>query len=427
MSYSSRIRDSSIPFSASEMDSSDESFAPSRNSFLSPAMTSFSKSSRPTPVKEFKESLENEKNIRKLMGKLDANESSHTLGGEKISDVVEKNYKLQIQTLLEEVNKLKLEKMITEKKIEKFQKDPKQSDRIRRGGTLDSTFEDSNLKQALEVKNSTIKELEFQVSSFKNENITLKTRLEAQSRQISDLFQKLADSENLKEILEEKDQEIAYLKESLDAEENKHDKIIQELSYLKNENIALKLRSQNNSFTQMPTGATSFLNPQCNCFSKDQSFFSVIDKFNGQNRMNSDAKMPVGGILNFSELNEEPRNISPKAHYPTQRTVILSSRTPRDPDDEESNKPKSELNQLQRMSVKVLSEYEKGLKSEKKTHIKKDSKTLDRIIEVNKIKSYYIEAQNKKLLSILNIAAEAKNKDPDSANANENTENSKIY
>ncbi len=422
MSFSSRKRESSIPFSASEMDSSDESFAQSRNSFLSPAMTSFSRSSRPTPVKEFKESLENEKNIRKLMSKMDANESSQTLGGDKIIDVLEKNYKLQIQTLLEEVNKLKLEKMITEKKIEKFQKDPKQTDRMRRGVTMDGSFEDSNLKQALEVKNSTIKELEFQVSSFKNENITLKTRLEAQTRQISDLFQKLADSENLKEILEEKDQEIAYLKESLDAEENKHDKIIQELSYLKNENIALKLRSQNNSFTQLPTGATSFLNPQCNCFSKDQSFFSVIDKFNGngqQNRFNSEARMPVGGILNFSEINEESRNISPKAVGTSHRTVILSSRTMRDPDEEDS-KPKSELNQLQRLSVKVLSEYEKGLRTEKKTHIKKDSKTLDRIIEVNKIKSYYIEAQNKKLLSILNIAAE---KDSDS----ENTENSKIY
>jgi hypothetical protein len=427
MSFSSRKRESSIPFSASEMDSSDESFAQSRNSFLSPAMTSFSRSSRPTPVKEFKESLENEKNIRKLMGRLDANDSSHTLGGDKIMDVLEKNYKLQIQTLLEEVNKLKLEKMITEKKIEKFQKDPKQTDRFRRGITMDGSFEDSNLKQALEVKNSTIKELEFQVSSFKNENITLKTRLEAQTRQISDLFQKLADSENLKEILEEKDQEISYLKESLDAEENKHDKIIQELSYLKNENIALKLRSQNNSFTQLPTGATSFLNPQCNCFSKDQSFFSVIDKFNGngqQNRMNSEARMPVGGILNFSEINEESRNISPKAVHQggiSHRTVILSSRTMRDPD-EEDFKPKSELNQLQRLSVKVLSEYERGLKTEKKTHIKKDSKTLDRIIEVNKIKSYYIEAQNKKLLSILNIAAE---KDSDSGS--ENTENSKIY
>jgi len=426
MSFSSRIRESSIPFSASEMDSSDDSFAQSRNSFLSPAMTSFSKSSRPTPVKEFKESLENEKNIRKLMGKLDANDSSQTLGGERIVDVLEKNYKLQIQTLLEEVNKLKLEKMITEKKIEKFQKDPKQTERFRRGTTMDGSFEDSNLKQALEVKNSTIKELEFQVSSLKNENNTLKTRLEAQTRQISDLFQKLADSENLKEILEEKDQEIAYLKESLDAEENKHDKIIQELSYLKNENIALKLRSQNNSFTQIPTGATSFLNPQCNCFSKDQSFFSVIDKFNSngqQNRMNSDARMPVGGILNFSEINEESRNISPKAVQQggiSHRTVILSSRTMRDPDEEDS-KPKSELNQLQRLSVKVLSEYEKGLKTEKKTHIKKDSRTLDRIIEVNKIKSYYIEAQNKKLLSILNIAAEEKSKDSDSE------ENSKVY
>ena len=69
-----------------------------------------------TPVNDFKRSIENEKNIRQLMNKFESlasnPEASQPKAGDKLLSVMEKNYSLQIQTLLEEVNKLKLEKKI---------------------------------------------------------------------------------------------------------------------------------------------------------------------------------------------------------------------------------------------------------------------------------------------------------------------------
>jgi len=417
MSFISRIKEHSNPVSSSDLDSCDESFLRSRDSFSSSHMKQFGKTPRPTPVKEFKQSLEHEKNIRQLMGRLDSLDITPTIGNEKIVDVLERNYKLQIQTLLEEVNKLKLEKKLTEKKMEIIEKNSVILDKSKRGSELNSTFEDASWKMTLESKNSTIKELEFQVSQFKKENSTLKTRLEAQIKQIDELFQRLADSENLKDILEEKEQEIAELKDMLEAEEAKNEKLLQELSYIKNENITLKLKSQNNSFTLLPTGATSFLNGQCTCSSKDQSFLSVLDK-NGHYRANSDNKFLIGGVLNFSDINEDTRTGSTHPSLHCRKASMYLTRGMKEQNEGDSNESKRELSLLRNMSVKVLSDYEKEVKNETKMNVKNDSKTLDRIIEVNKIKSYYIEAQNKKLLDLINGG---KTKEEDS---NENLDNS---
>jgi len=404
MSEISRAQDNSTPISSYELDfSGDESFSPSHDSWNSP--TTFTKSPKPMPVKEFRKSLETEKSIRKLMFKLESLDGSPNTQNGQILGVLEKNYKLQIQTLLEEVNKLKLEKKIFEKKLEKAEKDPNYKFLQRRSTISESGFNEADWKQTLEAKNSTIRELEFQVSQFKNENNALKARLEGQSKQISELFQRLAVSEDFKDLLEEKEQEIAYLKENLETEERKHDKILQELAYLKSENVAMKLKSHNNSFAQMPTGTTSLYNVA----SKDQSFFSTVEK-NGHYRASSDTKCLLGAVLNFSELGgEEQRGSSPIISSPNNaryRGLMLSSRSHREVNSERGNvsaAARSELNQLQKLSVKVLSDYEKGLKRDKTVESKKDSsKTLDRIIEVNKIKSFYIEAQNKKLMSILN-------------------------
>jgi len=403
MSVVSRALDNSTPISSYELDdSADESFSPSRDSCNSPS--TFSKSPKPMPVKEFRKSLETEKSIRKLMLKLESLEGSPNMQNGQVLGVLEKNYKLQVQTLLEEVNKLKLEKKIFEKKLERAEKDPNYVFLQRRSTISESGFNDTDRKQTLEAKNSTIRELEFQVSQLKNENNALKTRLEGQSKQISELFQRLAVSEDFKDLLEEKEQEIAYLKENLEAEEGKHDKILQELAYLKSENVAMKLKSHNNSFAQMPTGTTSLYNAA----SKDQSFFSTVER-NGHYRASSDTRCLLGAVLNFSELGgEDQRGSSPIISSPNNvryRNLMLSSRSHREADVERGREPaaRSELNQLQKLSVKVLSDYEKGIKREKTAENKKDSsKTLDRIIEVNKIKSFYIEAQNKKLMSILN-------------------------
>ncbi len=397
MSVISRTQDNSTPISSYELEdySGDESFSPSHDSCNSPSF--FSKSPKPEPVKEFRKSLETEKSIRKLMFKLESLDVPANAQNNSILGVLEKNYKLQIQTLLEEVNKLKLEKKIFEKKLEKVEKDPNFRNLQRRSTYSESVHGDTDWKQTLEAKNSTIRELEFQVSQLKNENNALKTRLDGQSKQISELFERLAVSEDFKDLLEEKEEEIAYLREKLEGEETKHDKILQELAYLKNENIAMKLKSHNNSFAQMTTGATSLYHVP----SKDQSFFSTVEK-NGHYRASSDTRCLLGAVLTFTEEGEESKGGSPHVGSPN----LMMMRSYRDATPERRNAtppPRSELNQLQRMSVKVLSDYEKGLKKETNVENKKDSsKTLDRIIEVNKIKSFYIEAQNKKLMSLLN-------------------------
>jgi len=394
MSVISRTQDNSTPISSYELEedfSGDESFSPSHDSCSSPS--TFSKSPKPVPVKEFRKSLEAEKNIRKLMFKLESLDGPPNAQNNSILGVLEKNYKLQIQTLLEEVNKLKLEKKIFEKKLERVEKDPHFRNLQRRSTFSDNGSEDANWRQTLEAKNSTIRELEFQVSQLKNENNALKTRLEGQSKQISELFERLAESEDFRDLLAEKEEEIAYLRDKLEGEETKHDKILQELAYLKNENIAMKLKSHNNSFAQMTTGATSLYHVP----SKDHSFFSTVEK-NGHYRASSDTRCLLGAVLTFTEEGDDVKGGSPHIGSPN----LMMMRSHRDATPERRNAtppPRSELNQLQRMSVKVLSEYEKGLKRETNAEKKK---TLDRIIEVNKIKSFYIEAQNKKLMSILN-------------------------
>ena len=125
-----------------------------------------------TPVNDFKRSIENEKNIRQLMNKFESlasnPEGSHPKAGDKFLSVIEKNYSLQIQTLLEEVNKLKLEKKIFETKLASSMKTLPGS----RTDLKDSNIE--SYKMTIEAKNSTIKELEFQLQQLKNENSNLK-------------------------------------------------------------------------------------------------------------------------------------------------------------------------------------------------------------------------------------------------------------
>jgi len=391
MSLISRIQEQSNSISPSELDSGDEIVAFSRLPTRHSSTKLHTKTPKPVPVQDFRQSLENEKNIRRLMSRLDSLDTSKGVGNEKINDVLEKNYKLQIQTLLEEVNKLKLEKKLMEKKNEKYERESKGYIRSRTGSEF--FIEDQSLKQTLEAKDSTIKELEFQVSQLKSENNIMRTRIEAQSQQIDQLFQRLAESESLKEALEEKNEEIAYLKESLEAEETKHEQIIQELSSMKNENLTLKLQS--NSYTQLPTGATSIFHVPSPWFSKDQSFVSTGDKL-GLIRGTSEARFAGNGGFNLSEMNDEQKYGSPILMPENRR---LSSITSRASNEDETQNPKSEFNRIQKMSVKVLNDYEKGLRKGRKA-------SVDRLIEVNKIKSFYIETQNKKLMSVLNMGKE---------------------
>jgi len=388
MSLISRIQEQSNSITSSELDSGDEIVAFSRRSYNSKTQI-YNKTSRPTPVQEFRQSLENEKNIRKLMSRLDTLDTSQGVGNEKIDSVLEKNYKLQIQTLLEEVNKLKLEKKLMEKRSEK---DSRSYLRSRAGS--DFFIDDSNWKQTLDIKDSTIKELEFQISQLKSENNVMKTRLEGQTQQINELFQRLADAESLKEALEEKNEEIAYLKKSLEDEETKREQIVQEFSNMKNENITLKF--QNNSITQLPTGANSILNVPSPWLSKDQSFISTGDKLN-LIKGTSDTRFGMSGGFNLSEMNESP--ILMPENRRLSSITSRASNTSNASNEEVPKSSKSEFSRIQRMSAQVLSDYERGIR-------KKSKASLDRIIEVNRIKSFFIEEQNKKLLSILNQGKE---------------------
>ena len=450
---SSRLCPPTIPLSSSE-ESEDESLSCVLKAVSSPTLHLKKHHTLAAPVQDFKESLENERNMRKLFSKLDSmhvrspmnggggeesmeneknikkivskldsmNARSSQIGSDFMSGL-EKNYKLQIQTLLEEVNQLKLDKKLLERKNEKVKKESKIFDKVRYDGPVEPSEEEPIMRKMLEAKNSTIRELEFQVNQLKIENNNMKTRMDIQKQQIDQFFERLADAESYKDIIEEKDEELDRLRRTLYNEEVKMEKVLQELSYLKNENIALKVKGVCTPTNQAPTaGATSFWNQPCSSASKDVSFFSLVEKFsgNGHQRNSSDTNKTPGKILNLSELNDIG-SMSPKIHmqqHPVpllrSKTFVLSSTNRRTDSPElpftlqtekgQKGRTKSELSQLQKLSVKMLSEYEKGIKTNGKAEKKKDSKTLDRIIEVNKIKNYYIEEQNKKLLSILSVA-----------------------
>ena len=83
---------------------------------------------------------------------------------------------------------------------------------------------------------------------MRNENTQLKLTVETQSKQLELVSKEVADFMSLKDLLEEKEDDITHLKKKIEDAESKQHKLIQEISYLKNENTALKIKSQNTSF-----------------------------------------------------------------------------------------------------------------------------------------------------------------------------------
>jgi Uncharacterized conserved protein len=351
-----------------------------------------------TPVGDFRQSLENEKNIRRFVLNFESNNVPSSMkNNDKVISFLEKNYKLQVQTLLEEVNQLKLDKKILEKKLENIQKNTKKGNK--ENDTSDQLDYSSTFKMTLDAKDSIIKELEFQIGQLKNENQLLKMSTEVLNKHLEELSQKLADLATVKELLEEKEEEIASLKSKLQSEEAKQHKLIQELSYVKNENLALKIKSQNNSFVLQPNAVQhSFIQGNLVNTSRDQSFISTAE-FRHQRTVSETTH--IGKLLNFSEINDDMRMTTPNSFCKTRSKIPNMSFTKRRLyEDEYREKERSVTDR--NLSLKALQEYEKNITSEEKRKPDKDGKMLDRLIEVKKIKNYYLEMQNKKLISLLN-------------------------
>ena len=352
-----------------------------------------------TPVNDFKRSIENEKNIRQLMNKFESlasnPEGSHPKAGDKFLSVIEKNYSLQIQTLLEEVNKLKLEKKIFETKLASSMKTLPGS----RTDLKDSNIE--SYKMTIEAKNSTIKELEFQLQQLKNENSNLKIVNEIHKSELEKAAEGAMHNGNLKCQLEDNLDEIELLRQKLELKESNQAKLMQELQQLRNENLHLKFKSQNNSFiggsSERPTRHQS----------RDASFISVTE-IKGPAHFRSKSEHHTWGPMKLSEIAGDLQNRTHNASVLMPQSMCSFTRKK----DEISQigvqsmisvaNNKSSLASLgPNPSLKILNEYERNLLREKENNPENARKITIRLIELKKLKGHYIEQENQRLMNML--------------------------
>ena len=349
------------------------------------------------PLCDFQRSIDNEKNLRKYMNGIENVISPSHIRNDRIINVIEKNYKLQIQTLLEELNQSKLDKRLLEKKFDcsyRF-----------KGYTQNTSVKDvanENMKLTLDAKDSIIQELEYQIYQIKSDNNTLKITNEMHEREIQRLNKELTDKENLKCIIEENNEEIVQLKEQITIDEGKYTKIIQELEYYKNENKALRIKSQNNSFYTID---------KSNNQQKEQSFLSTSEI--GKHQRILSEVVPYLGISQISEINDGSNNITPKSAARkriSKRNASHSSKPQKyDFEDREDQDFGENLKIERPIPIKALKDYENKIKTGNHELNGGENKMLEKLIEIKKIKNHYILNDNKRLLDVLEKMKRRKN------------------
>lgn len=347
------------------------------------------------PVNDFKRSLENEKNLNHFMLKVDAVlcQPRGNRSTDRVLAVLEKNYKMQIESLLEETNQLKLDKKILEKRLDFASKGLTGSEVF--GRARNNKCNSENCKMTLDAKDSTIKELEFQLAQVSNQNNFLKVANEYQKNEIERMTHDINENGLLRSQIEEYHDEINLLKEKLQMEESKHGKVTQEFQQVKNENISLRLRSQNNSFLELN---------RLNSVSRDQSILSMSDLKGNRttaewtsHRNIKCSELGDSGTKDTVHLNSTPnsirnKNISLFHHSRKESNDFINAST----------------NNLTRIlnspgtSLKTLNEYERSLLKKKETHPEDAAKISARLVELKKIKAFYLEQENLKLMSVLN-------------------------
>ena len=343
-----------------------------------------------SPVNDFKKSLEKEKNLMNLMNKFQSlaeiPDSVLPKGTEKVISVIEKNYSLQIQTLLEQVNKLKLEKKIMEKKLSSSPCIANSRNDLRDSSTFDS------YKMTLGAKNSTINELEFQLQQLRNENSNLKMAMDVQRAEMEKITDGLREYSTIKCQLEDNNDEIELLRQKLELKDTVQAKLQQELQQLRSENVHLKFKSQNNSFIGYSESKTR---PH----SRDTSFISTtpdIGRHHGHNRTHSDYHSGWAPTRSC--------DLTSSNHHLTGSYGKKRGMSPIDNhlNDTSFTRIKSRLSSLgPNPCLKMLNEYEKTLMKERQANPDMQRKITSRLIELKKLKSHCIEQENLRLMSIL--------------------------
>lgn len=344
------------------------------------------------PVNEFKRGLENEKNLSQFILHFD-----HLLSqprGNRATDnaiaVLERSYKLQIEALLEETNQLKLDKKILEKKLEQANKGLTGSEAF--GKNRFNKCPSDNCRMTLEAKDSTIAELEFQISALRNENNLLKSANDFLSGELDKMAHDITENRNLRSKIEELHDEVNLLRQRLQMEAAKGNKAVQEVQQVKSENVTLRLRSQNSSFFDVHR-MQSF----------DQSMMSIPDLKGSKSVADwaSQRNLRVSEFADSSNSNKDSMQLSP-LNPVKNRTVSIFSHTRKESEIFNGNTTLSKIVLNPGTSLKTLNDYERSILKEIETNPDAATKLNSRLVELRKIKAFYLEEENRKLMYLIN-------------------------
>ena len=363
-----------------------------------------------SPVHEFKRGLENEKHLSQFILHFD-----HLLSqprGNRATDnaiaVLERSYKLQIEALLEETNQLKLDKKILEKKLDQANKGLTGSEAF--GKNRFNKCQSDNCKMTLDAKDSTISELEFQVSQLRTENNLLKSAIEFLTNELDKMTQDINENGALRSKVEELKDEINLMQQKLQMEEVRGSKASQEIQQIKSENVTLKLRSQNNSFfdlNRMPS-------------SRDQSMLSLSDFKGGRTISEWASQRNLRGLelVDSSSNNKDSTQLSPLNPMKS-RTVSMFHHTRKESQDIfNGNTTLSKIVLSPGTSLKTLNDYERSILKEIEANPDSAAKLNARLVELRKIKAFYLEQENQKLMSLINTNRQSSQLNEDAGDGN---------
>lgn len=298
---------------------------------------------------------------------------------------LEQNYKLQIDALLEQVHQLKIDKKIVEKKLEYANKGLSGNESFSKPRSSKCTSDQCSM--ILASKDSTIKELEFQVEKLTQENQILKAAIESQKNEIEKMSRDINENSFLKLQIQEARDEISLLKQRVSMEKSKTQRAGQEIRQVKSENVSLKLRSHNNSFLELV---------QASNYSHVQSLASVPE---WATKRNSQTGEFTGDGTKDTIYTT---SLSPLTTPVKRRNLSMLSGSKKDLSDFYNGKISPIRNGIgQYTSLKTLNEYERALQEEIKKKPDSAPKLNCRLMEIRKIKGFYLEQENQKLMSLV--------------------------
>lgn len=346
-----------------------------------------------SPLIEFKKSLDAEKNLSQFILHFDhlLSQPRGNKATEEALGLLEKSYKLQIESLLESVNQLKLEKAMVEKKLEIANKGLTGTENF--GKLRFTKCQSDSCKVIMNSKDSTIQELEFQIKQLRHENELLKAANDYQRNEIEKMSHDISENRSLRAQIQELQDEISLLKQKIRLEESKAHKAHQEAQQIKSENISLKLRSHNNSFFELPRHGSG-----------DQSMLS-LSELKGGNKTTADwmARRTLRATEATDSGTKDSASLSPLLSPVKNRNLSLMNGSKRDIQELMSgNVSLSKIVINQGTSLKMLNEYERLIQKEIDSNPSSAAKLNPRLTEIKKIKGYYLEQENQKLMALIN-------------------------